>query len=257
MKMKSRSIGFFAVLILLCVSLVTSALGEGLALAQPLAGETAFPEGSTEDNARFLLTYAYPQVVAQQETDNSINAFYADALEELTGFTAPFLFEEAGEGADAGVPGYLNINYQVTANTEDFFSVILTQEQFMGAAAAQTMTANVFARHGDGAGGIAMLPDVLGIAPEDEVGATNATDTVYNLVWEIITEQIQTGTVEYFEDLTKEDLLAEFFPETDFYLDEQGNLVFFIQPGMIASEAAGPLTFPFAPAELDSEMPQG
>ena len=51
-----------------------------------------------------------------------------------------------------------------------------------------------------------------------------------------------------------EHVRGAFSPESDFYLDGDGNVVPFIQPGEIAGEIAGVLRFPFAPAELLSAV---
>ena len=57
-----------------------------------------------------------------------------------------------------------------------------------------------------------------------------------------------------FDDLTREELEAQFYPEEDFYLDENGNPVFYVQPSYIASSAEGVLTFPFTLEELLDEL---
>lgn len=249
-----KGISFIVALILLLGAAVLPASAQPLKLGQSLVGEAAFPEGSTVDNAKFLLTYAYPQIAAETDTDKNINTYYQEMAEDLLKETAPMLYDQASGAMDAEISPYMHINYQVTANTDDFFSVVISQEEFMGVAESQTIQANVFARAGDNAGGLVTLPTVLGFSDEDEADATNLVDTVYQLVWDIILEQMQAGTVEYFEELTEENLFSEFYPESDFYLDEQGNIVFFVQPSTIASGAAGLLTFPFSPAELMSEM---
>lgn len=252
-----KGISFALVLILLVGLFALPASAQPLTLGQSLTGEASYPEGSTVDNAKFLLTYTYPQIVADIEADKNINTYYQEMADDLLKETALVLYDQAKEAMDADVSAYMHINYQVTSNRDDFFSVVLSQEEFMGVAESQTIQANVFARLGDNAGGLVTLPAVLGLSDEDEVNATNLVDTVYRLVWDIIVEQMQTGTVEYFEELTDENLFAEFYPESDFYLDDQGNIVFFVQPSTIASGAAGLLTFPFSPAELISEMPKG
>ena len=250
-----KGISFIAALVLVLSVFTLPASAQPLTLGQSLVGEAAYPNGSTVDNAKFLLTYAYPQIVPETEADQNINIYYQEMADDLLRETAPMLYEQAGAGMDAEISAYMHISHQVTANTDDFFSVVLSWEEFMGVAESQTIAANVFARTGENAGGIITLPTVLGFS--DEVDATNLVDTVYRLVWDIIVEQMQTGSVEYFEELTEENLFLEFYPETDFYLDDQGNIVFFVQPSTIASGAAGLLTFPFSPAELTSEMSKG
>lgn len=249
-----KKIAILAVLTLL-VFMAMPAYAQPFDMGQPLAGEEAYPDGSTTDNARFMLTYSFPQIVPVTEEDAVINTFYQEAVDDLVQMTAPMLYDEVAESIGQDVTAYLDVSCQVTANTDDFFSVLVTQEQFMGASVGQMVQGNVFARKGDGADGIVTLPYVLGFSPDDEVSATSVIDTVYNLVWEIIVEQMKAGSVDYFEELTQENLFAEFYPESDFYLDEQGNIVFYIQPAALASAAAGVLTFPFSPAEIMSEMP--
>lgn len=251
--MKKR-IAIWVVLALL-VSMALPAQAQPFEMGQPLVGEAAYPEGSATDDARFMLTYSYPQIVPVTAEDEVINTFYQEAADELLLMIAPMLYDEAADSIGQDVAAYLNISYQVTANTDDFFCVLITKEQFMGASAEQTVQGNVFARTGDAAGGIVTLPYVLGFQPEDEVSATAAIDTVYGLVWDIIVEQMKSGSVDYFEELTQENLFAEFYPESDFYLDGQGNIVFYVQPSVLASNADGLLTFPFSPAEILSEMP--
>ncbi len=249
-----KGISLFIAMVLTLGLLAKPALAQPLVQIQPLAGEAMFPEGSTVDNAQFLLTYAYPQVTPETNTDANINVFYQELATDLINETALVLFEQAGQSVESGIAAYMHINYQVTANTDHFFSVMLTQEQFMGVAESQTMMANVFARTGDSAGGLVTLPYVMGFADDDEASATVLVDTVYRLVWDIIVEQMLNGTVEYYEELTEENLFSEFYPESDFYLDDQGNIVFFVQPSVIASNAAGLLTYPFSPDELLAEM---
>ena len=83
----------------------------------------------------------------------------------------------------------------------------------------------------------------------------SVTETLaYRLVWQIVERDSQNADGDYLDGLTEAELRMAFSPETDFYLDEDGNVVFFIQAGEIAGEIAGVLRFPFAPAELLSAM---
>jgi hypothetical protein len=58
----------------------------------------------------------------------------------------------------------------------------------------------------------------------------------------------------YDPDLTLDGLRRAFTPESDFYLDDNGNFVFYLQAGAIASEVNGVLTFPFSLSELLSAV---
>lgn len=237
--------------ILLGLTLVLIAL-PGLAavtLGAPLTTAFYLPEGSDESTARYTFAYNLPQVADEGNVGLGINTYYQILAEELAFFTAP-IQQEVSEDITSDTPMYTRFDYQVTANTDDYFSVLITTDQMMGAASAQLIRGHVFALHGDGAGQVVTMPDMLGF--DDDASATRAVDTVYDLVWAVIADQLEGG--DYFEDITQEDLFAEFYPEEDFYLDESGNLVFFIQPGLLSSEAVGVLRFPFAPEEILTAM---
>ena len=73
-------------------------------------------------------------------------------------------------------------------------------------------------------------------------------------MWSIIEEQRHNGEISFDPDLTYEMLTQDFYPEEDFYLDENGNPVFFIQAATIASAADGVLKYPFTLEELQDEL---
>ena len=81
-----------------------------------------------------------------------------------------------------------------------------------------------------------------------------ADDMVRRLVWEVIQEQLAAGEVAYYDDLTYETLENVFYPEEDFFLDENGDPVFFLQESMVAPQTEGILYFPFTLAELLDEI---
>ena len=243
--------------LILCLS--SAALAAPLELADAFEGTVIYPEGATENDAVYRFTYAYPQFKAEHESDQTINDDFAYIHSDMLNFTAPLMYQAALDTSDAVTS--TAVSYQITRNDDDYLSVLFYQEQMSGASPYETWTAYVYARQGDAAGKVLTLPEILGTQDpleEDEKvierACRKANDLVCTLVWEIIEEEMDAGEVAYFEGLTPEDLAAEFYPESDFYLDGEGNLVFFIQPGMIASEAAGPLVFPFSLEELMSEL---
>ena len=85
-------------------------------------------------------------------------------------------------------------------------------------------------------------------------GQSVAEQLAYELVWQIVERDSQNADGDYLDGLSKEQLTGAFSPESDFYLDADGNVVFFIQAGEIAGEIAGVLRFPFNPAELLSAV---
>ena len=65
---------------------------------------------------------------------------------------------------------------------------------------------------------------------------------------------LAAGEVAYYDDLTYETLENVFYPEEDFFLDENGDPVFFLQEAMVAPQTEGILYFPFTLEELLDEI---
>ena len=55
-------------------------------------------------------------------------------------------------------------------------------------------------------------------------------------------------------ELPEEDLELIFNPDQDFYLDETGNPVFYVEPGILADESLGYLTFSIPLQDIRDEM---
>ena len=60
--------------------------------------------------------------------------------------------------------------------------------------------------------------------------------------------------IEYYPDFTKDDLSHVFFPEENYFLDETGNPVFYLQPGVAAPETVGLLTFSISLEDILDEL---
>lgn len=228
------------ILMMLCVAGViftsagalANAYDEGLMPKQPIEGTAMQPESADASQAAFLLRYQYPQFVAQTEADEAINRYYQHKAEETKKMA------ENGE-----------IRCEVAHSSARYLSVrqLLVSEGSNGF--SETLSADTFARDGMYAGQKLTLSMILGLEQEN-AESSMAETLVYDLVWQIVHRGTENAEGDYLDGLTKEDLMRSFKPETDFYLDADGNLVFFIQSGEIAGEIAGILEFPFAPAEI-------
>lgn len=250
--------------LLLCSLLLTScALAEeaqeaGVQVTGEKAGEVFCPEGADAQSAQYVYRYSYPLLEDTGETAQMINDFYDYLISDAQAFMIPMTFETLEASP---VQSYTAITSQVTCNNDAYFSVLVTTESFIGAETSQIIAGHTFALQGGKAGSCISLPYLLGLLEADESdtwvqdrATAKADQLVYQLVWSIIEEQKAEGVVAYYDDLTLEELQAQFFPEEDFYLDENGNPVFYIQPSYIASNAEGVLTFPFTLEELLDEL---
>ncbi len=232
-----------------------AALAQSAVETQPLSGEIDFPAGADAASAAYSFRYACPQFEAQTDADKAINAYFASVAADMAA-AAPGAAAAAGGLPAAGSPAYYTqVDYRVTANTDDFLSVLLTSRQYLGNTETENWTAAVFARDGVYAGQPVSLSQAMGLEQDAAAdGGSYASGLVYGLVWQIIGEQQASLARNYYPELTFAALESAFSPESDFYLDGDGNFVFFIQSGEVAGEVEGILTYPFSLAELLSAV---
>lgn len=243
-------------LCLLCLLATLFAPACGFALeGEPLSGTQYYPTGADEASARYFFDYRFPQLLVQTQADELINQALFRDMEDYLTWTAPQLAQSRLEELLPDEPaGRLSVDYQLMADNEDYTSFLLSVSSFSSANETSVVWASTYARTGEYIGKKLTLSQVMGLETSDP-DAARGKDTllgkrVYDLVSEIITQPGEDFTVEYFPDLMKEELQQAFLPEEDFYLDENGNIVFYIQSGVIASEMYGVITFPFSRAEL-------
>ncbi len=206
-----------------------AASGEGLKLSAPLQGEWKGPA----DQPQVLCRYELPQFEPLSEAAIAINRHYQ-----------AFDFE-------AWVTENTQLNFACTHLSERYVSVQLFFQPDGSFGQIGRVGAETFALDGMYAGSKLSLSQVLGM--EQETSESVVSDAVYRLVWQIVEHNSLNAEGNYLDGMTEQSVRAAFQPETDFRLDADGNIVFFIQPGEIAGEIAGVLEFPFSASELMSE----
>ncbi len=233
-------------------------LAESLTRDDDLTGTVCWPDGTDESSATFVYRYNYPHFAESGEVATAVNETFAYLIDDALGFTVPILAESL---ESTEVQAYCNVVSTVTCLNDDYLSVLVVTESFQGASTTEVYSAQNFMLSGERAGIATSLPRLLGILDDQESDTwmqdrqtAKANELVWTLVWEIIEEQRTAGTVNYDTDLTYDTLTQEFYPEEDFYLDENGDPVFFIQAATIASAADGVLLFRFSLEELQDEL---
>ena len=103
------------------------------------------------------------------------------------------------------------------------------------------------------------LPYLLGMLASDESDTwlqdrqtAKADALVRQMVWDALQDR-DGADLELYEDLEESMLEYGFFPEEDFYLDETGNPVFYLQPGF-AEDSGRLITFPISTEEILDAM---
>lgn len=244
-----------AFLLFVTLSVAVPAFADPLALLDDCAGSVIVQYDENDPSAgRFEYSYCFPQVDGDAEGGAAINAFYSSRANDLEAFTIP-MDQNTFWGTDISTV----VDYQITCNNDDFFSVLIRKEKRTGERTTVTWEGHVFSRKHPNPGSTYTLPKFLNILDAEEneewvqeLQNDNANSVVRQLVWEMILNN-EEG-IDYDPDYTEEYLAEDFNPEEEYYLDENGEPVFYINPGVAAPEDEGLLTFPIPLEDILDEL---
>lgn len=246
-----------ALLIILIVILSAGAvLADPLELDSDLADTlTVLNDPDDPSAGSYTYTYRYPHVSEDEPDAGKINPFYEDQISTLE-TNIHFM---AGGYIDSGENVTVDVSYEITCNNDRFFSVLIRKDSVIGGFVRTVWTGHTFSRQDGLSDATFDLPRMLGIlnaGEQDEYQLARQTEKASRIVREIITDMIaeNPGGFPYYDDFTEEDLLDVFYPEDDFYLDADGNPVFYLEPGIAADESAGYLFFPVLLEDILDEL---
>lgn len=246
--MKHKPLISIAALIAAALVCLTAAAAEPLKFKDDLADTVVFPYHEDDpDGPKYTYSYRYPQVEDSDPSASQVNDFYAYLVSDALDFGVPIKVDYL---ADTGwdEDSFEDISYEITRNDDDYLSVLVKTSSLVEGEESARWAGHTFSRTDGKPGSSVALPYLLGILATDESDTwlhdrqtEKADDLVRSLVWDMIREN--PDAVPYFEDLTEETLADIFYPEEDFYLDDNGNVIFYLLPGYAAPESAGLLTF--------------
>lgn len=203
----------------------------------------------------FEYSYRYPHVDEEAEGGMAISTFYQNLSDYLETFTIPMDQQNAVEGENAVTA----VTYEITCNNDDFFSVLIRKERSGADRTGVIWEAHVFSRKHSNPDNTYTLPkllEMLSAEESDEWLQERQTNKANKLIREMVWDMMQENKagIPYYEDYQEEYLEEDFEPEQDFYLDENGDPVFFINPGYAAPESAGLLIFPIPLEDILDEL---
>ncbi|MBQ9325680.1 MAG: hypothetical protein IJ246_07905 [Clostridia bacterium] len=231
-------------LCLLCLSCIISPVQ---AEDAALEGTLFYPSGSTPDNAILIYHYRFPCPASDDICAEGIRAQSEYAWKELSEFTVPILGESLTFPTEVTLDyvctcdndAYVSYRYETTTVSEDTHSVV--------------WAAHVFARTGSKAGLIISLPDYLGLLTAEDHNDTwlenRQTEKCNRLVREKMMQALSGTDLPELEDA----IAWDFYPEEDFFLDADGEPVFFLQPDLFPSIDT-PLTLKLTRQVLSDEL---
>ena len=239
--------------LLLLMMLTLPALADSYEFADDLTGEYLYPAGSDESTATYIYRYRYPQLAGDDEIAAMFNTTYAYTADDTLAFEAPM---NAGLTDGAAQATIIDVTYEVTCQTADYLSILITKHTKRPDSESTTISGHVFALTGSRAGEIISLPYMLGILTQDgkvdtwlqDRQTAKADNCVRELVWAEIERMMKSGDVPFYDGLTFEEL------EEDFYLDENGDPVFYLLENTVALPEAGILLVPISLETLLDEL---
>ena len=247
-------------LILLALTLLPlSGMAEApLTFADDLTGVYTWPEGSSEEDASYVYHYTYPQLAGESDLAMAFNYIFEYEATDALGFECPM--NGSSHPAELGQM-QVTISYTITHQSKDFLSVRIDKEAAVGDDVSTVIKAYTFTLTGPNAGTVTALPYILGLLEQGETDewyierqTTKADDCTRELVWMQIEKAMKDESSLIWDDLAFVELEYGFYPEEDFFMNEDGDLVFFLQEDVIAPPEAGQFFFPITLDELLDEI---
>lgn len=251
-----RKTGFFLInlLLVLCFLVVPPiASATGLMLDEDLCDTvkidfSTFDPGNTH---HYVYTYRYPRINDSESCASDINTVYDYAIDDALNFGISMDLESIQYAGQFDTDHYKSVSYELTCNNDSFISFLITEQSTSDYGNSTRLYGHTFDINNVKGGTTLALPYLLGTLRYDqpydewlEIRQTEKADAaVRSLIWTIIEERAEEGTIVLYEDVSEETLEDILYPEEDFYLDADGNPVFFIYPGRIADESSGFLFF--------------
>lgn len=234
-------------LLALCMLPLSAMAEEVLALGEDITGTYVYPEGASEADARYIYRFTYPQIAGDSDVALLINTTYQYQASDALGFECPMIASSLPETDPQMV---ITITYEVTHLSADYLSVAIRKEVASGELVTVILSGHVFPLTGAEPGAVTSLPYLLGILDPAETDEwyldrqiAKADNCARELVWAMIQPEMAAADSIYYGDLTYEEFADCFYPEEDFYLNAEGDVVFFLQEGVAAPAEFGPLTY--------------
>lgn len=193
-------------------------------------------------------TYCYRYRVPVLETGMTdlgammINETLQMALDEMRELVLP-MFASSGDMTQYG-PVTICQDYVITCNNDRFFSLLITREEQDDRGSFYTIESEVFDVGGEYLGETLTLRGVVMVGESsDQLGRA-----VLPVLYERFVQLQKDGICD--PSVTEKSFYQLCSPTLDYYADEEGNAVFFLQPSLMREPSLEVPTFTFTPDEL-------
>ena len=249
----------FLLLMMALLCLPAAGMAEApLTFADDLKAVYTWPEGSTVEEAAYVYRAVYPQIAGDSALAMTINNVFQYEASDALGFECPMI----GSSHDPALGQMqVTLSYEITHLSEQYLCVRVDKQVVAGDVTSHVVKAFDFGLTGEKAGTVTSLPYLLGLMKPGETDEwyvdrqTLKADTcAREMVWAEIQKAQRDAGLQLYDDLTYEEFEWCFYPEEDFYLDAEGNFVFFIQENVIAPQAAGQFFFTVSMDDMLDEI---
>ena len=244
---------------------VVSDPGGGVRVARK-TGEAWFPQ---EKDWTYHFSYAYPVLLGEDYASAAINDTYQMALDEMLQLMLPMFSQEENMLFDG--KNEVRHDFAVTYHSRQLLSVVQYRSQTQGAeGTVLSMEPLTFDLVGAFQGQpltlrgviLALIADVPAndmtaeAYPQAAALIEGSSDTIAEAVageiWPAFRALQQSG--EGRADVTEEDFLWECSPASNFFVDSEGRLVFFLPPSLLNAPSFDTPQYLYTPAELEALM---
>lgn len=224
-------------------------------------GEEFYPD---KEKWAYHFEFAYPRVSGEDYAAAAVNESYQMALEETRHLVLPML---ANEETTSREQTRVRHDFIVKCNNDRLLSILQTRGQSAQSGEMLTLEGMTFDMSGAYAGEaltlrgciLALLSDEKAedmtaekypqaakilAGSSDEIG-----ETIARTLYPAFADMQRDGTCR--ADVEEDDFEWEFSPATNFYVNENGAVVFFFPPALLASPSLAVPEFPYTPAEIE------
>ena len=249
------------IILMIFITIYTVSYADGLKLSEDTADTIVYPYYEDRENSpTYTYSYCYPCIDSSEACAAEINSFYSERISITLDFDNPVLVDYLS-GTGNEISSSENVSYTLHCNNGVYFSILIRKYSVFDGEESLIYEAHTFDTIGGNPGSTVTLPYLLGLLEKKDNDTwlqdrqtQKAESITRELVWEALQEKVDAGELVLFDDIDEDYLTDNFFPEEAYYLDENGDPVFFFQPGWIAGPEYGLIELPVALETLCDEF---
>lgn len=197
-----------------------------------------------KEDPRWELDYEYPLITSDDAVSVQINDYYDTSRTEMTVLILPMLSntkDASGESLNR-----MTQEYHVTCNNGRLFSVLFMQKTEANGQVMYSMESDTFDVSGEYAGQLLTLRGTVMVGES----TVQLVEYLLPVLYDRFVALQEAGVID--PELTQEDFEEIVYPDSHFYLNDDGSVTFYFQPEVMAEPSFDVPCFTFTAAELEA-----